>query len=108
MSHRKHNRKNLDLYVNKIVGDEPHLAKVRDISASGIYLYKLLEPGQVQQQQVGLELKLPGHENVIWAVGQVVRDDARKDTDGVALRFIRIAETDRQAINDFVSARQAA
>ena len=35
---RKHRRASLDLYINKIVGDEPHLVRVKDISVGGLYL----------------------------------------------------------------------
>ncbi|OGQ92130.1 MAG: hypothetical protein A2289_05045 [Deltaproteobacteria bacterium RIFOXYA12_FULL_58_15] len=101
---RREERANLDLYVNKIIGDEPHLARVRDISVSGVYLYKLLEPS-MQSERIGLELKLPTCDDVIWAVGEVVREENAKLTDGVAVRFVRIAESDRQRIREYVEAR---
>jgi hypothetical protein len=34
---RLHDRADLDLYVNKIIGDEPHLARVKDISAGRLF-----------------------------------------------------------------------
>ena len=100
---RQFRRASLDLYVNKIVGDEPHLVRVRDISAGGLYLWKLLEPSMLRNRQVGLELKLPNSEDVIWAVGEIVREDDGQATDGVAIRFVRIAEHDRQIIQDYVA-----
>lgn len=99
---RKHHRASLDLYINKIVGDEPHLVRVRDISAGGLYLYKLLEPLTDADGQVGLEMKLPNSEEIIWAVGQVVREEAARGADGTAIRFVRIAESDKKLIEDFV------
>lgn len=101
---RRHRRAPLDLYINKIVGDEPHMARVRDISASGVYLYKLLEPERLPRR-IGLELQLPDSDEseVIWAVGEVVREDPEVvDTDGIAVHFVRIAESDRQRIVEFV------
>ncbi len=100
---RRHRRAKLDLYVNKIVGDEPHLARVRDISSSGLYLYKLLEPENLPPR-VALEFQLPedDEEEVIWAVGEVVRETQESDTDGVGIRFVRIAESDRERIVRFV------
>ncbi|MBC7793175.1 MAG: PilZ domain-containing protein, partial [Clostridia bacterium] len=74
---RQHRRADLDVYVNKIVGDEPHMVRVRDISESGMFLYRLLEPETDASGYVGLEIKLPETEDVIWAVGEVVRDAVR-------------------------------
>ncbi|MEL6544751.1 MAG: PilZ domain-containing protein [Myxococcota bacterium] len=100
---RRHRRAKLDLYVNKIVGDEPHLARVRDISSSGLYLYKLLEPDNLPER-VALEFQLPEDQDddVIWAVGEVVRETQESQTDGVGIRFVRIAESDRERIVRFV------
>ena len=104
---RKFERAPLDLYVNKIVGDEPHLMRTRDISAGGIYVYKLLEPTLLANDHVGLELKLPTSDDIIWAVGKVVRQYQATDTDGLAINFVRIAESDRQLIEDYVSSSAA-
>ncbi|MBI3179652.1 MAG: PilZ domain-containing protein [Deltaproteobacteria bacterium] len=105
---RLYDRTRLDLYVNKIIGDEPHLARVRDISAGGVFLYKLLEPDLFTAGYIGLELKLPASEDVIWAVGEVVREEDGARSDGVAVRFVRIAEHDRQLIRSFVDAQRHA
>ncbi len=104
---RRHDRADLDLYINKIIGDEPHLCRVRDISVSGVFLYKLLEPN-LEAGPIGLELKLPNRDEVIWAVGEVVREEAHQASDGVAIRFVRIAETDRESIREYVEARRHA
>ena len=72
---RQFDRVGIDLYINKIIGDEPHLARVRDLSVGGVYLYKLLEPEMADGTRVGLELMLPGHSEVIWALGEVVREE---------------------------------
>lgn len=100
---RKHERATLDQYVNKIVGDEPRLVRTRDISESGVFFYKLLEPEVPSSDFVGLEMKLPNSEEVIWAVGQVVRAEKRDDNDGLAVRFVRISESDRQIIADYIT-----
>ena len=100
---RKHRRAELDAYVNKIVGDAPHLARIRDISASGVYLYRLLEPVTPPDQDVGLEIMLPNSGHVIWAVGEVVRREESELAEGDALRFTRITAVDRQMIQDYVN-----
>ena len=104
---RRAARTNLDLYVNKIIGDEPHLARVRDISEDGLFLYRLIEPQTGTTGNVGLELKLPGTDDVIWAVGEVVRHDNPAETrEGVGIRFTRISAHDKALIADFVSERR--
>ncbi|MEM6274642.1 MAG: PilZ domain-containing protein [Myxococcota bacterium] len=104
---RRHRRAKLDLYVNKIVGDEPHMARVKDISSSGLYLYKLIEPENLPSR-VALELQLPEteDEDVIWAVGEVVREECDTAGDGVGIRFLSIAESDRERIVRFVEEAQ--
>lgn len=105
---RRAARADLDLYVNKIIGDEPHLARVRDISADGLYLYRLIEPQTGTRGNVGLELMLPNSDEVIWAVGEIVRYEDGQNSDGVGIRFLRIAERDRRLIEEYVESRQAA
>ena len=100
-------RAHLDLYVNKIIGDEPHLTRVRDISMGGVYLYKLLEP-ELRAGQFGLEIKLPNCDDVIWAVGEVVREETTALAEGVAVRFVRIAEHDRELIKSYVDSTRHA
>ncbi len=106
---RQANRVEVDFYLNKIIGDEPHLARARDISTEGIYVYKILEPELgIRTKCIGLEFQLPGSDRTIWAVGEIVRDEPALTTrrqvpeNGVALRFTRIDETDRRRINTFV------
>ena len=102
---RRAKRVSADFYLNKIIADQPHLARVRDISTQGMYVYKILEPTITpENNQVGLEFQLPESDHIIWAVGEIVRDEpavARKNTklvNGVAIRFLRIDEPDRRAI----------
>ena len=100
---RIHRRAEYNLYVNKIIGDEPHLTRARDISESGVYLQRLLEPELDESGHVGLELMLPDTERIVWALGQIVRKDSGDRSEGVAIRFVRIAEEDRQAIREYVT-----
>ena len=106
---RQANRVEVDFYLNKIIGDEPHLARARDISTEGIYVYKILEPEVGSSSGcIGLEFQLPGTDETIWAVGEIVRDEPALTTrrkipeNGVALRFTRIGDSDRRKIQVFV------
>lgn len=104
LTHRDRRAK-LDIYINKIVDDEPHLARVKDISSSGLYLYKLLEPEHLEKN-VALELQLPADsdDDIIWAAGEVVRENNDDACDGVAVRFTRMADVDRERILRFIDA----
>lgn len=111
---RQANRVQVDFYLNKIIGDEPHLARARDLSTEGIYVYKILEPEfGIDSKCIGLEFQLPGTDQTIWAVGEIVRDEPALTTrrkipeNGVALRFTRIDDTDRRKIESFVQAMSA-
>ena len=104
---RRSKRAPLDMYVNKIMGDEPHLMRTRDISADGLYVYKLLEPNLANAAHVGIEMKLPNSDEVIWALGEVVRNDAESGVDGLAIRFVRLAAADRQLIEQYVDSYTA-
>lgn len=108
-------------YINKIDrdrGDVAFLARVKNISETGMYLYKLIEPTLGEQTVVGqaathqeqhkaafnVEMQLPGQDDVIWAEVEVVRlDHTTKAVEGYAVRFSRIAESDRALIGEFVA-----
>jgi len=46
---------------------------------------------------------LPETNHVIWAVAEVVREETNDLADGVALRFVRITESDRERIRKYVA-----
>jgi len=98
---RENPRHKTDFFVNKVIDDELHLARVRDISASGVFLYKLNEP-QREADEVGIEIMLPGSDEVIWAAGKIVRAEERSGLSGTALNFTRISERHRLMISEFV------
>ena len=100
-SYRRHPRVSADVYINKIVEDQPYLVRVRDISVSGMYIYRLIEPEMGGPREFGFELRLPNCEDTIWAVGRVVRES--QDIDGCAVEFLRMGERDRQLIRAYVA-----
>ena len=102
--YRRHPRVDADIYINKIIEDHPYLVRARDISVSGMYVYRLLEPElETQPQEFGFELRLPGSDDTIWAVGRVVRQVDHDGTDGNAIEFVRLGARDRQLIRAYVS-----
>lgn len=94
-------RQRADFYVNKVIDDELHMARVRDISAGGCFLYKLLEP-ETTEDELALEMVLPGSNEIIWAAGEVVRQQEQNGVEGNAIKFTRISEQHRKLISDYV------
>ena len=103
---RKSERAPCDIYLNKIIDEARHLARAREISPDGIWISKVLEPSTASRA-IGLEFQLPGSSEVIWAAGEVVREEKREgatgDMDGSAVRFTAMAERYRRMIEVYVS-----
>ena len=101
-------RKPLDVYMNKYIGDEPFMVRAADISPTGIYLHKLIEPDLPEGSMVSLEFQLPNSDEVIWARGAVMRETRRWGTDGVGVWFTIVPEAYRRLIEDYVTEPVAA
>src|SRR5690606_3052768 len=103
---RKSERAPCDIYLNKIIDEARHLARARDISPDGIWLSKVLEPAH-HNRAIGLEFQLPGSSEVIWAAGEVLREDVREapdgEVEGTAIRFTAMADRFRRMIEVYVS-----
>ena len=100
---RSEPRKPLDVYLNKFTDDEPFMVRSADISRSGIYVHKLIEPELSESSTVSLELKLPNSEEVIWARGAIVREGKRWGAEGVGIFFTVIPDGYRRLIEQYVS-----
>lgn len=101
-TYRQHKRLSVDLFMNKFIGDEPFACRTKDLSQTGVYLRKLIEPSRADSDLVGLEFTLPGSQEVIWASGEIVRQAETTSEDGVAIRFVSMAERHRKMLNDFI------
>ncbi len=100
-------RKPLDVLMNKYVGDEPFMVRSADISTTGIYLHKLIEPDLPEGSMVSLEFQLPGTEEVIWARGAVMRESRRWGTEGTGIWFTIIPDAYKKMIEEFVFSEQS-
>ena len=101
---RLDDRKPVDLLLNKYMGEDPYTVKAADISISGMYLHKLIEPDLEEGSMVSLEFQLPGSQEVIWARGTVMRESKRWGCDGVGIWFTIVPEIYRRQIENFVAA----
>jgi hypothetical protein len=96
-------RKPVDLYLNKFIADEPYMVRSADISCSGMYLHKLIEPDLPEGTMVSLEFQLPNSDEVIWARGTVMRETRRWGADGVGVWFTILPEGYRRLISAYIS-----
>jgi hypothetical protein len=100
-TYRQQPRAPLDVYLNKVVGNSVFMCRAKDISEQGIYLSRLLEP-EADGVTVHLEFALPGHEEVLWACGKVVREGLRRDCVGSGIRFTIVPPRFREMIASYV------
>jgi hypothetical protein len=100
---RVEDRKRLDVYMNKFIGEEPYMVRSADISRTGIYVTKLIEPDLPDGSMVSLEFMLPNSREVIWARGTVMREGRRWGADGVGVWFTILPEAYRRLIDEYLS-----
>ena len=83
------NRVPLEMFLNEYVADRPHRCLSVNVSETGIYVHKLIQPIRRKSQVVGVEFELPGTNEVIWARGDVCYDtlDDYQDTLNVFTNF---------------------
>lgn len=104
---RRFERVRTPFFINKIDRECAFVARVKDISEGGMYLYQLLEPTLDAADQFAVEMQLPGSPDVIWAEVEVVRrEEVDSATPGYAVRFSRIADADKRLIQDYVAMQQ--
>lgn len=99
-------RKSLDIYLNKFIGDEPYMVRAQDISTTGIYLHKLIEPDLLDGSLVSIEMQLPDSEEVIWARGTVMREGLFWGARGVGIWFTILPETYKKLIECYIDGEQ--
>jgi PilZ domain len=102
-TYRQSKRLPVDLFVNKFIGDEPFACRMKDLSTEGMYVHKLIEPERFADDDlVGVEFALPGHSEVIWASGQIVREQDASGSEGVAIKFVSMADRHKRMLLDFI------
>lgn len=97
-SYRQISRAPLDIFANRVLGEEVFLCRTRDISTDSIRLHRVLEPAR-DARRLSLEFQLPGSSEVIWAHGEVVR---QPDERAVVVRFLALADGHRRLIDGYV------
>lgn len=100
------NRIPLQLFLNEYVADRPHRCLSVNVSETGLYVHKLLQPLRRQGNVVGLELELPGVGETIWARGEVCYDTFDDYFHGSGIRITGIPRLHARLLRDYVVAKR--
>jgi hypothetical protein len=94
------------MFLNQYVEDEPARSLAVNVSHTGLYVQKLVEPVARQTRVVGLEFELPGTGEIIWASAES-RFDRLGDYFHVSgLRFVGMARKHERLLRDFVTEKR--
>ncbi len=96
----------LQLYLNEYIKDRQFRALAVDISEAGLSLHKLTEPTVVHSPTVGLEIELPGTNEIIWAAAESRFDAIGGDFHVSGLRFSAMARKHHNLLRDYVRERR--
>jgi hypothetical protein len=99
-------RLRLQLYLNEYVKDREYRALAVDISESGLSIQKLTEPVVPHASIVGLEIELPGTNELIWASAEPRFDAIGTDFHVSGLRFCGMARKHHRLLRDYVRERR--
>ncbi len=99
----------VSMYADLLFDDrEPRRCFVTSLSERGLCLDALTVWALEEDTQVQLELTLPGEEEQLWIVGEIVRDTAGALFQETAIRFITMAETHRCVLRRWVRVKALA
>ena len=96
--YRETPRAALDIYANRVLGEEVFLCRTKDISMQAMRFRRVLEPLRTTRA-MQIEFQLPGEEEVIWAKGEIVREPGEE---AVVVKFTAMAERHRSLIDGYV------
>jgi hypothetical protein len=94
------------VFLNEYVADHPCQAIVRDVSETGLSLFKLPARTLPPVDVVTLEVELPGTNETIWASAQPRFESLNRDYQVSGLRFISMARKHERLIRDYLRERR--
>jgi len=100
---RRYPRVPIDVQLTELDDDQACCLRLHDISVDGLYAAEDQDCCLDTAVSLNVEFFLPGDEEPVWALCDVIRDDRIGFRDGHALRFQRVSERDRSRIERYVS-----
>ena len=108
---RDHDRVHYEMFLNQYVDERLERGVTANVSPTGMYLHRVLKRSTARTTRfVQLEFKLPGTDEIIWARGEVRRDELelppwRRDSQlvhGSGLKLLEMPRAHRKMWRDFV------
>jgi len=96
------NRVPLEIFLNEYVADRPHRCLSVNVSESGLYVHKLIQPIHRASPVVGVEFELPGTNEIIWARGDVCYDTLDDYFHGTGIRITGIPQKHAHLMHDYI------
>jgi hypothetical protein len=94
------------VFLDQYVGDRRFRVLAANLSETGVYLNRVNRMG-AQASVFGLELKLPGVAETIWARGEVRRDQPGEMVSGSGIQLTGLARIHARLLRDWcVEARR--
>ena len=101
------NRVPVGFYANQLVDDEPYRCFATSLSASGLYMERVLTPMERRRDVVQIEIPLPGSNETLWAKAEVVYDCFDALFHGTAIRFTAMARKHRRQLREWLHTQMA-
>ena len=97
----------MELFLNQYIRDRRFRVLAMDLSPTGLRVQKLIERRMPLSRVVGLELALPGVDEVIWASAEPRFDALDEDFQVSGLTFVNMAHKHERLLHDFLRRKQA-
>ena len=97
----------VQMFLNEYVADTPYRCMSANVSPTGLYLNRLLQPVGRSSPIVGLEFELPGTNEMIWARGEVRYDTFDPYFHGTGVQITGIALAHQRLLRDYVLENRA-
>jgi len=91
----------LEMFLNEYVQDRAHRALSVNISETGMYVNKVIQPLSRPTRVIGLEFQLPGTTEVIWARGEIAYDSIDEYFHGQGIRFTAMPRLHARMLRDY-------
>ena len=91
----------LEMFLNEYVQDRAHRALSVNISETGLYVNKVIQPITRFTRVVGLEFQLPGTGESIWARGEIAYDSIDDYFHGQGIRFTAMPRRHARLLRDY-------
>jgi hypothetical protein len=91
----------MEMFLNEYVQDRAHRALTVNISDTGLYVNKVIQPTARDSKVVGLEFELPGTSELIWARGEITHDSLDDMFHGQGIRFTGMARLHARMLRDW-------